>query len=76
MAADFIGYRLERLEFAGALHDPLAALVFCTPVNVDLSVVNGRVRVQEGQIVDLELPPLVARHNAISRAMIRDEQLP
>jgi cytosine/adenosine deaminase-related metal-dependent hydrolase len=76
MAADFIGYRLERLDFAGALHDPLAALVFCTPVNVDLSVVNGRVRVQEGQIVDVELPPLVARHNAISRAMIRDEQLP
>jgi 8-oxoguanine deaminase len=75
MAADFIGYRLERLEFTGSLHDPLAALVFCTPVNVDLSVVNGRVRVQEGQIVDLELQPLIQRHNAISRAMIRDERL-
>jgi 8-oxoguanine deaminase len=76
MAADFIGYRLERLEFTGALHDPLAALVFCTPVNVDLSVIDGRLRVQEGQIVDLELPPLIQRHNAISRAMIRDEKLP
>jgi len=76
LAADFIGYRLERLEFTGALHDPLAALVFCTPVNVDLAVVNGRMRVREGHIVDLELPPLVARHNAISRAMIRDEPLP
>jgi len=73
MAADFIGYRLERLEFAGATHDPLASLVFCTPVNVDLSVVNGRLRVQEGQIVDLNLLPLIRRHNAISRAMIRDE---
>ncbi|MFZ2489562.1 MAG: 8-oxoguanine deaminase [Anaerolineae bacterium] len=73
MAADFIGYRLERLEFTGSLHDPLASLVFCTPVNVDLSVVNGRVRVQDGQIVDVELAPLIARHNAISRAMIRDE---
>jgi cytosine/adenosine deaminase-related metal-dependent hydrolase len=76
MAADFIGYRLERLEFTGSLHDPLAALVFCTPVNVDLSVVNGGVRVQAGQIVDLDLPPLIARHNTISRAMIRDERLP
>ncbi len=73
MAADFIGYRLERLEFAGAVHDPLASLVFCTPVNVDLSVINGRLRVQEGQIVDLDLLPLIRRHNAISRAMIRDE---
>ena len=76
MAADFIGYRLERLEFTGSLHDPLASLVFCTPVNVDLSVVNGRVRVQDGQIVDVDLHPLIARHNAISRAMIRDEKLP
>ena len=42
MAADFIGYRLQRLDFAGALHDPLAALVFCTPPVVDLSVINGR----------------------------------
>ena len=76
MAADFIGYRLERLDFTGAAHDPLAALVFCTPVNVDLSVVNGRVRIQEGRIVDLDLKPLIQRHNAISRAMIRDEPLP
>ncbi|MER2598921.1 MAG: 8-oxoguanine deaminase [Caldilineales bacterium] len=76
MAADFIGYRLERLEFTGSLHDPLASLVFCTPVNVDLSVVNGRVRVQDGRIVDIDLHPLIARHNAISRAMIRDEKLP
>jgi len=76
MAADFIGYRLERLDFAGALHDPLASLVFCTPVNVDLSVVNGRVRVQDGQIVDIDLLPLIQRHNAISRAMIRNERLP
>ena len=76
MAADFIAYRQDRLEFTGAQHDPLAALVFCTPVNVDLSVVNGQVRVKDGRIVDLDLPSLIQRHNAISRAMIRDELLP
>jgi len=76
MAADFIGYRMDRLDFTGALHDPLAALVFCTPVNVDLSVVNGKVRVQDSHIVDLDIEPLIQRHNAISRAMIRDEPLP
>ena len=73
MAADFIGYRLERLDFAGALHDPLAALVFCTPPKVDLSVINGRVRVKDGEIVGLDLRALVRRHNAISRKMLRDE---
>jgi len=73
MAADFIGYRLERLAFAGALHDPLAALVFCTPPQVDLSVINGAVCVWEGEIVGLDLPALVRRHDALSRAMMRGE---
>jgi cytosine/adenosine deaminase-related metal-dependent hydrolase len=73
MAADFIGYRLERLDFAGALHDPLAALVFCTPPKVDLSVINGKVRVKDGEILGLDLPALVQRHNAISRKMLRGD---
>jgi len=73
MAADFIGYRLEQLDFAGALHDPLAALVFCTPQKVDFSVINGRARVKDGEIVGLDLPALVRRHNEISRAMLRGE---
>jgi len=74
MAADFIGYRLERLDFTGALHDPLAALVFCTPEKVDLSVINGQVRVQDGHIVGLDLLPLIRRHNEISRTMLRGDQ--
>jgi 8-oxoguanine deaminase len=73
MAADFIGYRLERLDFAGGLHDPLAALVFCTPPKVDLSIINGRVRVKDGEIVGLDAGSLVRRHNAISRKMLRAE---
>lgn len=72
MAADFIGVRIDTLGFAGgAVHDPLAALVFCQPPTVDLSVINGRVRVQDGQLVDVELPALIERHNQIARAMVR-----
>ena len=70
MAADFIAFDLERLDYAGAMHDPLAALVFCTPQRVDLSVINGRVRVQDGHIVDLGLEPLIRRHNEISLEMV------
>jgi len=70
MAADFIGYHLDRLEFTGALHDPLAALVFCTPPAVDLSVINGKVRVEDGHILGLDLPPLIRRHTDISRHMV------
>jgi cytosine/adenosine deaminase-related metal-dependent hydrolase len=70
MAADFIGFDLACLDYAGATHDPLAALVFCTPRTVDLSVINGRVRVQDGRIIDLDLQPLVRRHVQISRRML------
>jgi hypothetical protein len=73
MAADFIAYRLERLDFAGALHDPLAALVFCTPPKVDLSVINGVVRVKEGRILGLDMTALMQRHNALSRKMLRGD---
>ena len=70
MAADFIGFRLERLDYAGALHDPVAALVFCTPQRVDLSVINGKVIVEDGQFTNFDLEPIVRRHNAIARQMV------
>ena len=74
MAADFAAYRLDSIDFAGALHDPVAALVFCTPARADLLVVNGRVRIQGGQFVDLDPGPLVERHNAIARDLVRGEK--
>lgn len=71
MAADLIGYRLDSLALAGAaVHDPLAALVFCHPPDIDLSIIDGRVRIQDGEFVDLDLPPLIARHNAIARGLV------
>jgi cytosine/adenosine deaminase-related metal-dependent hydrolase len=74
MAADLIGFRLDNLGFAGgAVHDPLAALAFCQPPTVDLSIIDGRVRVRDGELVGVDLPPLIARHNEIARAMVRDE---
>ncbi len=70
MAADFIGFRLERLDYAGALHDPVAALVFCTPQYVDLSVINGKVIVENGEFVHFDPEPIIRRHNAIARQML------
>ncbi len=70
MAADFIGFRLERLDYAGALHDPIAALVFCTPQRVDLSVINGKVIVENGHFTQFDVEPIIRRHNAIARQMV------
>jgi len=74
MMADIIGLRIDTLPFAGgAVHDPLAALVFCQPQSVDFSMINGRIRVAEGRIVDLDVPELVAHHNRVAVALARGE---
>jgi len=57
----------------GAPHDPLASLVFCHPSQVDLSVINGRVRVQGQTLLDVDLPALIRRHNAIAYDLVRRE---
>lgn len=69
-AADFIGVGLNRLEYAGALHDPVAALVFCGPQRVDLSVINGRIIVEDGNLLTLELLPVIEQHNKIARKLV------
>jgi len=72
-AADLIGFSLNRLDYAGALHDPLAALLFCAPQRVDLSVIDGRVVVEEGELQTVDWRPLIEKHNRISKRMIRGE---
>ncbi len=70
MAADFAAYRLDDIAFAGAQHDPVAALVFCQSVGADVTVVQGKVVVQGGQLTTVELPVLVEQHNAISKGLV------
>ncbi len=68
--ADFFAIRLDRLEYAGALHDPLAALVFCAPVRTDYTLVGGRYVVKEGQLVNLDLPTLIEQHNRAAKRLL------
>ncbi|NLX42571.1 MAG: 8-oxoguanine deaminase [Chloroflexi bacterium] len=69
MAADLVGYDLDALELAGAQADPLAALLFCTPGRVSLSVINGNPVVEQGELIGTDLRSLAERHNTLSRAL-------
>ena len=70
MAADFIGISTDRLEMAGAaVHDPVASLLLCAPRGVDFSVINGKIVVQGGQLKDVDLEGVVAKHNELAGAM-------
>jgi 8-oxoguanine deaminase len=71
MAADVIGVRIDDLATAGgSVHDPLASLVFCRIPNVDLSIVNGEIRVSDGRLVGVDIPALVARHDRAARSLV------
>lgn len=68
--ADFIGIDLNTLPYAGALHDPVAALLFAQFKGVDLSVVHGRIVVQNRQVTNIDVPKLVEKHNRAARRLI------
>jgi 8-oxoguanine deaminase len=73
MSADFVAYDLRNIAFAGAQHDPVAALIFCNSVNVDVSVIHGKVVIQDGHLLTVDLPVLVEAHNKFSKALINKE---
>jgi len=68
--ADFFAINLNRLEYAGALHDPVAAVIFCQPPRVDYTVVGGRWVVKKGQLVTLDERKLVERHNRAAKRLL------
>jgi cytosine/adenosine deaminase-related metal-dependent hydrolase len=66
MACDLVTVALDEVGLAGAGHDPLAALLFCHVPRVKHAVVNGRLRVQDGELLTVEQPALVARHRRLA----------
>jgi 8-oxoguanine deaminase len=68
--SDFAAIRLDRLAYAGGLHDPVAALIFCAPQQVDRLVVGGRSIVEDGRMLTVDVPRLVERHNRAARRLL------
>jgi 8-oxoguanine deaminase len=70
--ADLVLVDTRRLSYAGASSDLLAALVFSPfPEPVDTAMVNGRVVVEGGSLVGVDVPALVARADAIAERLLR-----
>ncbi len=69
-AADMIAINLQRVGYAGATHDPLAAVVFCAPQGVDFNMINGRVIVKDGRLTTLDIGSLIEKHNKISLKLV------
>jgi cytosine/adenosine deaminase-related metal-dependent hydrolase len=71
-SADLILIDTRRLSYAGASSDLLAALVFSPfPAPVDTAMVNGRVVVEGGELVGVDVPALVEKADAIAEGLLR-----
>jgi 8-oxoguanine deaminase len=68
--ADFFAVNFNRPEYAGAQQDPLAALIFAQPVNVDFTVVGGRFIVKDGNLVTVDVTRLIENHNRCSKRLL------
>ncbi len=70
-AADLAMIDMNRLEYTGALSDPMAALIFSgIDHSVDLTMVNGRIVVQDGRLVNVDEEQLIETGDRISKEML------
>jgi cytosine/adenosine deaminase-related metal-dependent hydrolase len=71
-SADLMMIDTRRLSYAGASSDLVAALVFSPfPAPVDTAMVNGRVVVEGGELVGVDVPALVEKADAIAEGLLR-----
>ncbi len=69
MCADFFSIDLNTVDYAGTLNDPVAATVFCAPQKARYTVINGRVVVENGQVITVDMAPVIEAHNRFSREL-------
>ena len=54
------------MDYAGALNDPVAATLFCAPQKARYTVINGRVIVENGAVITVDMGPVIEAHNRFS----------
>jgi 8-oxoguanine deaminase len=68
MCADFFSVDLNTVDYAGGLVDPVAATLFCAPQKTKYTVINGKVVVEDGEVVTVDMEPVIREHNAFALA--------
>jgi cytosine/adenosine deaminase-related metal-dependent hydrolase len=68
-AADLVVWGLEGVQFAGAWSDPVEALLRCGPNAAKHTIINGRVVVRDGRLVNTDVEDRLARHETVSRRL-------
>ncbi|MCG2675998.1 amidohydrolase family protein, partial [bacterium] len=71
-AADIILIDIKNLGYAGGMHDPIAAILFSGNSHiVDTTIVNGKILVQNGKLLNLDEEKVISRANKIASEMLK-----
>ena len=69
-------FNINKLQYAGALSDPLAALVFAgIDHQTEYTIVNGRVVVERGRLTGYDEEQLTDEANRVSRGLISNNSI-
>lgn len=70
-AADIILLDLKKIGYAGSVFDPLASIILCGNSHiVDTSIVNGRVVVEKGKLLNINEEELVEQANQLTKMLL------
>ena len=73
-AADIAAFDCRGIDFAGAGWDLLAGLLFCGSAKTSYTIINGKVIVDQGQLVTMDMPKLLENHRAMTADLMRQAQ--
>ena len=69
--ADLVAFRVDGIEHAGSGSDRVAALMTCAPAGAWLSVINGKVVIENSKPPGVDIDTLVQQHNQQSQALVK-----
>ena len=74
-AADIAAFNCRGIDFAGAAWDLLAGLLFCGSTKTSYTIINGKIIVDQGQLVTMDMPKLLENHHAMMNDLMSKAQL-
>ncbi len=69
-AGDLVVWPLQGVAFAGALTDPVEALLRCGPVAARHTIVHGQMLVEDGHLTAPGVEEMLVRHRAIAKSWL------
>ncbi len=74
-AADLVAFKVDDLFHAGGQSDVVASLLTCGSGRVDLSMINGKIIVENSELLGVDIEQLVIRHNELAHQLLVKEGL-